>query len=309
METLVEPPARPRSRRRRGDPVGLQAETRRSRALDRAIRRGVEALRARQRPDGRWVCDPQMGPAGLSIGVICLKWLDALSPEEAAGAILALRRAQAPDGGFPIRPHAVETSLGATAVCRAALRAAGVPDGDPAVVAAERRITELGGYAGVVAGLRERGEPGAMFCAMVGLVPGDVLPPISPDAAALPWSERLLDGRVHAGVPVVFYAVAAVRERLCGESRLPAFLRGPTRLLARTRFAAFAGQFQNPDGSWNASLYNTVLRSSPSAAWGSAPPTSPCAAASRSSAPASAGGTARWTCPSSMATPGRPPSA
>ena len=228
--------------------------------LDEAVARGVVALRRAQRPDGRFVSDPDMGPISLAIGVICLSWLDALLPVEARGAIATLRERQASDGGFPIRPGAPKSTLGATAVCRAALRAAGLSDADPAVIAAEERIRELGGYKRLVLGLKERGEPAALFCAMAGLVSGDVLPPLSPDMAALPWSERLLDGRAHAGIPMVFYAVAAVRERLCPPQRpLPAWVRGPTRLLARKRLSAFIEQYQNTDGSWNASTYNTIF--------------------------------------------------
>jgi squalene-hopene/tetraprenyl-beta-curcumene cyclase len=226
----------------------------------RSVARGVAALRALQRPDGRWVSDPDMGPVGLAIGVLCLRWLEALLPEERRGAQLTLRAAQREDGGFPIRPYAPESTLGATAVCRAAMRAAGIPDHDPAVVAAEACIAALGGYPRLLQRMKERGEPAPMFCAMVGLVPGEVLPNISPDAAALPWSERFLDGRMHAGIPTVFYAIAAVRERLCGHhGLLPAWTRGPTRLLARRRLTSFLAQFQNQDGSWNASTYNTIF--------------------------------------------------
>ena len=201
-----------------------------------------------------------MGPIALAITVLCESWLGVLSSDDCARAARSLIRMQGGDGGWILHPYAEDTTLGTSAVCRAALRACGVHDDAPEVRKAERRIAELGGWDRV----RERfigyGEPAAMFCAMVGLVPASVLPPLTPDAAALPWSERMLDGRVHAAVPKIAYAVAAVRERLTGtRSVLPSWLRGPTRMLARARLSAFIGEYQNEDGSWNDAVFNTVF--------------------------------------------------
>lgn len=228
--------------------------------LGGAIDRGVAALLARQDERGYWRSDADMGPIGLAITLLCEDWLGALSPEDAQRGAVALQRLQSKDGGWVLHPFAKKTSLGATAVCRAALRACRVADDARSVRAAERRIRALGGYDRIRDRFLSHAEPGAMFCAMVGLLPADVLPPLTPDAAALPWSERMLDGRVHAGVPMVMYAVAAVRERLSGRSSLvPKWLRAPARMLARARLSAFIADYQNEDGSWNCAVFNTVF--------------------------------------------------
>jgi squalene-hopene/tetraprenyl-beta-curcumene cyclase len=227
--------------------------------LDACLTRGVEALTASQSRTGAWKSDPDMGPIGLALTALVEHWFGRLAADDAKRFAVSLVRAQREDGGFEIHPHAEESSLGATATCRAALRACGVSDEHRAVRRAETRIAAMGGYSAVRARLLSHGEPAAMFCAMVGLLPGDALPPLSPDMAALPWSERMLDGRVHAGVPVVIYACAAVRDRLAPMSVLPSMLRGPTRALARTRLASFIGQFQCDDGSWNRMVFSTVF--------------------------------------------------
>lgn len=243
------------------DEVTIEPAERASSARDveRAIARAAEALRARQAPDGAYRSRADIGPLGVALAVLAEAWLGVLTPSDAKAAARALRRRQAKDGGFVVHPVAAETSLGATGVCRAALRACGVPDDAPSVRAAEARIAALGGYRAIAEGLRERAEPAAIFCVMEGLLPADVLPPLSPDAAALPWSERMLDGRVHAGVPMLAYAMAAVRERHRRGSVLPRFLRAPTRALARARLAAYMAQFQNADGSWNGAVFSTAL--------------------------------------------------
>jgi squalene-hopene/tetraprenyl-beta-curcumene cyclase len=200
-----------------------------------------------------------MGPIGLALAVLVEHWFGRLSSDDAKRFAVSLVRAQREDGGFEIHPHAGTSSLGATATCRAALRACGVADDHRAVRRAEACIAAMGGYAAVRARLLSHGEPAAMFSAMVGLLPADALPPLSPDMAALPWSERMLDGRAHAGVPVVIYACAAVRDRLAPLSMLPSMLRGPTRAIARTRLASFIGQFQCADGSWNRMVFSTAF--------------------------------------------------
>ena len=200
-----------------------------------------------------------MGPIGLALAALLEHWLGRLRPDDAKRYAVSLVRAQRDDGGFELHPHAGETSLGATAMCRAALRACAVADTHRAVRRAEARIAAMGGYDAVRARLLSHGEPAAIFCAMVGLLPGEALPPLSPDMAALPWSERLLDGRVHGGVPVMVYACAAVRERLAPVSVLPSLLRRPTRAIARTRLASFIGQFQCENGSWNCMVFSTAF--------------------------------------------------
>lgn len=224
-----------------------------------AIARGIEALKQRQERDGCWKSTPDMGPLGLAITALTEHWLDALSDGDAQRFAASLKRAQLPDGGFEVYPGAGVGSLGTTAVCRAALKACGVSDAAPAVRRAEALIASLGGYSRVRERMMWHGEPAALFCVMVGLLPAEVLPPVSPDMAALPWSERMLDGRMHGGVPMLIYACAAVRERQQRKSLLPGFLRAPARLLARSRLASYIGQFQNPDGSWNAAVYCTVF--------------------------------------------------
>ncbi len=226
------------------------------RALDRAVR----GLRKGQRPDGAWHSDPDMGPVGLALTVLTEHWFGVLRPADARLFASALRRAQLKDGGFEIHPHAGRGTLGATATCRAALEVCGVGRNDDAVQRAEARIRMLGGWEAVSRRFLSHGEPAAMFAAMAGLVPGEALPPLSPDMAALPWSERMLDGRLHGGVPIVLYACAAVRERTTRRSGLvPNVLRGAARALARARLTGYLAQLQNPSGSWNEMVFSTAF--------------------------------------------------
>lgn len=228
-------------------------------ALRDSIASGVAALKQAQERDGCWKSRPDMGPLALAITAITEAWLGALSRDDAKRYAIALKSEQQPDGGFLLHPFGKGSSLGATAVCRAALKMCGVPNNAPVVRAAEACIRALGGYEVVRDRLLSHGEPAAVFCVMAELIPAELLPPVSPDAAALPWSERMLDGRMHGGVPMVIYAVAAVRERFLKTSLLPMVLRAPTRMLARSRLSSYIGQFQNDDGSWNAAIYCTVF--------------------------------------------------
>jgi squalene cyclase len=228
-------------------------------ALQGCIARGVAALRDAQERDGCWKSRPEMGPLALAITALTEAWLGALSPSDAKRYVQALKNEQQPDGGFLLRPFGKASSLGATAVCRAALKVCGLPNGAPAVRAAEARIRALGGYEVIRDRLLSHGEPAALFCVMAELMPAELLPPVSPDAAALPWSERMLDGRMHGGVPMVIYAAAAVRERFVKTSLLPMVLRAPTRMVARSRLSSYIGQFQNEDGSWNDAVFATVF--------------------------------------------------
>ena len=221
--------------------------------------RASAALRAKQESSGAWKSDPDMGPIALAITALLESWLGVLSDDDARRYATSLVRAQRDDGGFEIHPHAGASTLGATATCRAALAVCGIASTHRAVRRAEQCLASLGGYEALRARLVSHGEPGAIFCAMAGLLPGASLPPLSPDMAALPWSERMLDGRVHGGVPVVFYACAAVRERLAPTTVLPSLLRGPTRTIARARLASYIGQFQCPNGSWNGMVFSTVF--------------------------------------------------
>lgn len=225
-----------------------------------AIQRGVTALRAAQERDGCWKSRPDMGPLAPAMLALTEAWLGALTAQDARRYVAALRAAQRDDGGFELHPGAGRSSLGATAVCRAALKVCGALDSAPVVRNAEVRIRALGGYGVVAERLQSHGEPAAIFCVMAGLLSSDILPPLSPDMAALPWSERMLDGRLHGGVPMMIYACAAVRARF--ESKgglLPRFLQGATRMVARARLAAYIGQFQNENGSWNCAVYCTIF--------------------------------------------------
>jgi squalene-hopene/tetraprenyl-beta-curcumene cyclase len=228
-------------------------------ALHVSIARGVAELKRVQEQDGCWKSRPEMGPLALAITALTEAWLGVLSPSDAKRYAVALKTEQQADGGFLLYPFAKGSSLGATAVCRAALKMCGVPSTAPVVRAAEVRIRALGGYEVVRDRLLSHGEPAAVFCVMAELIPAELLPPVSPDAAALPWSERMLDGRMHGGVPMVIYAVAAVRERFLKTSLLPMVLRAPTRMLARSRLSSYIGKFQNDDGSWNEAVFATVF--------------------------------------------------
>ena len=228
-------------------------------ALDEAVRRASRALRAVQEDDGSWRSPPDMGSIPVAMTALVEAWFGALNPADSKRYVRSLKHTQRKDGGWDLHPYAKAASLGTTALCRAALRACGESDQSPVVRKAEARIHALGGYELVRERLLSHGEPAALFCVMAGLLPVDALPPISPDLAALPWSERMLDGRLHAGVPMVLYAFAAVRERFLPKKLLPSFLQAPARLVARARLTHYVGQFQNENGSWNGMVVSTVF--------------------------------------------------
>jgi squalene cyclase len=220
--------------------------------------KGVRLLKDAQRADGSWQSRCESGPISLALAALTEAWFGALSPADGRSYAQALRAAQRSDGGFALGPHDGTSSLAATAICRAALRVCGLSDASEWVREAEAAVAALGGYELVAERLQRDGEPTAIYCVMAGLLPADCLPPLSPDMAALPWSERLLDGRFNLSTVVAIFALAAVRERFTHKGLSPSILRGPTRLLARARLSAFIGQFQNENGSWNGSVPCTL---------------------------------------------------
>ena len=114
-----------------------------------------------------------------------------------------------------------------------------------------------------VEAFERRGDPTALFLARVGALDPAFLPRF-PLSIALAPLERLIDGRVHAGNLMAFLVILALGQDLsAGRARprglLGTMLHGAVDGLQRKRAVDYLASWQNPDGSFNASLFPTHL--------------------------------------------------
>jgi squalene-hopene/tetraprenyl-beta-curcumene cyclase len=225
--------------------------------LDAALERAKRALLARQRDDGSWSCDTDIGPVGLATQVIVESLYGALGVDDARAARVRFGKWQLPDGSFESHPHATKGSLTTTALSWAALLACGATDSDSSACRARAYVDAHGGLTAVARAFRERSDVAALYLVALGHLDGACLPAVPPGMALVPL-ERLLDRHVHAGNVMATLVVAALGVRYA-----PAPQRG---LLAVTRQALESARirdyllrWQNADGSWNGSPFQSCL--------------------------------------------------
>ncbi|MBO6935233.1 MAG: hypothetical protein JJ863_09655 [Deltaproteobacteria bacterium] len=222
-----------------------------------AIARGAQSLLERQRPDGSWQSDTDMGPIGLATALLAESLFRPIRAHEAQGARTYFAARQLPDGGFEPYPGAGTASVGVTALVWATLRACGASEGDPVFDRATQSLNANGGLEAAGRGFLQRGDMAALFLVATGHVHRDSLPVMPAGAGLMPLA-LLTRSRLHAGNVMVFMVVIALAEKTQSSTRRPGFLEHTRRLLEMKRIVDYLLRWQNDDGSWNGSSLQTA---------------------------------------------------
>lgn len=229
----------------------------------RAVTRAATALEAIQRADGSFECLIDVGPVAVATQLVLEDFAGRLSPDRAAAGRRALARTQRGDGSYPAWAAGPSGSVAVTALAVAALRVAGAPADDQTRAAAQAYVDAHGGALAVAEAFTTRGDSCAIFLAASGDLPPDVLPAVPLSLLAAPLLERATDGRLHAGNLMVLFVIAAVSAAKRPPPRRPGLLRAvvgtAVRELERRRAVDYLQSWQNPDGSFNQSVFATQL--------------------------------------------------
>lgn len=224
--------------------------------IDEAIAAAQRVLLSAQGTHGGWDAEIGMGPCLVAAWLVTEHHLGVLRPEEARAAVRTLIAEQAPDGGFPGHPRANRSDLATTRLCAAALRIARA-DAD-AVTRADAFIAAQAGGAGdeLDRACELQFSFLSLFLILADGIPSAALPRIPIEAALVPGLELLVDRRVHAGNIVALLTLIAVADARRDAPR--GMLRTAARALGRTRIATYLESQQNPDGSWNSTVIQTL---------------------------------------------------
>jgi squalene-hopene/tetraprenyl-beta-curcumene cyclase len=227
-------------------------------AVRAALDRAREVLWRAQRPDGSWESPCDMGVAPTAQVLVALRYVGALSPEDAGAGARWLRARQEPDGSYRSHPTAAEGDLGTTASAWAALHLCAPRDSVDAIAAARAYVDARGGT-GAVVGAFARGDPSVVFLALAGLVEASELPcpPMVP--ALIKPVVSFMERRFHSGILMVSGALTLIAHRLRGDWGPAGPPPGPIERRFAARTLTLLATFHNRDGSWNANTVQTAL--------------------------------------------------
>ncbi|MBK8255397.1 MAG: hypothetical protein IPK82_22400 [Polyangiaceae bacterium] len=220
--------------------------------VEKAARLAQEDLWACQHPNGTWDFRGDVGPVITAQVLTVLSYLGCLESEMGQSGAAWLAAQQYPDGSFPLYPAAPDGDLGATATAWAALKAAGGPAN--AVAKAAHFIEQNGGIQAVVSGLA-KGDLGAIFAAMVGLIPPEMLPELPLVPLALSPVRRLLDRVLNGYLLNLFFELRLITHALKagGPGR-----KTPPKAIVDAVVETYR-HYQNPNGSLNELTMQTAM--------------------------------------------------
>jgi squalene-hopene/tetraprenyl-beta-curcumene cyclase len=224
--------------------------------IDDVIDRGRQTLRVAQDPRGGWDAEIAMGPCLVAAWAITMHHLGVLRPDQAEAASRALAAEQYADGSFPAHPRASSGDLATTKLCAAALRTLG-HDVDAGQRAAAYVAREAPAHRDALERVSElQFSFLSLFLILADAIPGTALPRIPIEAALVPGVDALVDRRIHAGNIVALLTLIAVADARDASPR--GFLRVAARAVARARIVGYLESQQNPDGSWNSTVIQTL---------------------------------------------------
>ena len=225
-------------------------------AVASALERACEVLWRTQRDDGSWDSPGDMGTMPTAQVLVALRWAGRLSDEDARAGARWLRARQGEDGSYVAYPTAPAGDLGATACAWAALHVCAPEESGEAIARARAWVEAHGGTPAAIEAL-DRGDLGAIYLALAGLVDARELPcpPMLP--ALVRQGVRFIEGRFHSGILMVSGQLGLITRRLRGDwSDRP---RGEIARRYAARTLALLDTFHNRDGSWNANTVQTAL--------------------------------------------------
>jgi squalene-hopene/tetraprenyl-beta-curcumene cyclase len=199
-----------------------------------------------------------MGAMPTAQVVVALHYAGGLDPADAADACSWLRARQREDGSWSAYPTAPAGDLGATACGWAALHAAAPEESAESIARARAYLDACGGTDAVVA-LLEKGDLGAIYLALAGLLDPHELPcpPMVP--SLIRPAVRFMEGRFHSGILMVSQQIAVIVRRLRGEWGDEGPPPGTVARRFCTRTLTLLSTFHNRSGSWNANTVQTAL--------------------------------------------------
>lgn len=223
--------------------------------LDDAIASARQRLLDAQAPNGGWDSYTDMGPGLVAAWMITERYLGVLQRDEATAGARTLAKRQREDGGFEAHPRATASDVTTTKLCVAALR---IAESEPdALARAEAHVASArAGRLDVESADELQFSFLSLFLVLCGAIGDGALPRLPIEAALVPGLDALVDRRVHAGNIVALLTLVAVADARRGGSR--GMFRTAARALARSRIVAYLESQQNPDGSWNCTVMQTL---------------------------------------------------
>jgi squalene cyclase len=218
----------------------------------RALEKAHRVLWHTQKPDGSWDMPGDLGPWVTAQVTIALKYVGALTREDAADTGRWLRSKQRKDGSFELHPFAKNGELGATACCRGALHCCGGEENLAAAAKAKQWLEVHGGDDALIERM-SYGDLSPVYVALAGLLDAHRLPcPISAPVLLGPVRE-LLGTRFHSGVFMLALELDVIIRSLRG-----GFFQSALKRVVAKGCINMMTEFQNQDGSWNDSAVISV---------------------------------------------------